>query len=408
MIKPTNETTRYCARHRPSSHLAGMMRTPAGDPRNDDQREGEITVGLYLAARLAQLGVHHVFGLPGDFNLTLLDEMLTEPDLEWVGTTNELNASYAADGYARVGRGLGVLVTTHGVGELSAVNGVAGSYAEDVPVVHIVGMPSTKAMQERALLHHTLLDGDFGRFVRIFSEITTAHVVLDALNAAAQIDDLLTAALNASKPVYLGVPLDLASMTVDRSRLQQALSLARSEPAAVRAFELALDDRLKDEAQVVVLAGPRIHRRSLEPVIAALAEVPGVYVASQAGAKAIVDERHSASLGTYLGAATRSAHVRDIVDQASLMVLAGTVMSDFTTGFFSERYSAADAVELSVDHARIGRAVYPDVRLEDSLPRRAAPRRFAGRARCGHPTHPDERLRRGIGGREAHAKRRIS
>ncbi|WP_259803705.1 thiamine pyrophosphate-binding protein [Brachybacterium muris] len=72
-------------------------------------------------------GANHVFGLPGDFNLTLLDQMLTVEDLEWVGTTNELNASYAADAYARVGRRLGAVVTTFGVGELSAINGLAGS-----------------------------------------------------------------------------------------------------------------------------------------------------------------------------------------------------------------------------------------------------------------------------------------
>ena len=41
--------------------------------------------------------------------------------------SNELNASYAADGYARVKEGsIGVLLTTFGVGELSAVNGIAG------------------------------------------------------------------------------------------------------------------------------------------------------------------------------------------------------------------------------------------------------------------------------------------
>jgi pyruvate decarboxylase len=48
--------------------------------------------------------------------------------LNWVGNANELNASYAADGYARV-KGISALVTTFGVGELSAVNGIAGSYS---------------------------------------------------------------------------------------------------------------------------------------------------------------------------------------------------------------------------------------------------------------------------------------
>jgi len=47
-------------------------------------------------------------------------------------------SAYAADAYARL-RGLGVVVVTYSVGELSALNGVAGSYAERVPVVVITG-----------------------------------------------------------------------------------------------------------------------------------------------------------------------------------------------------------------------------------------------------------------------------
>jgi TPP-dependent 2-oxoacid decarboxylase len=68
------------------------------------------TVGSYLAVRLVQLDVTHLFGLPGDFNLTLLDELLAVEGLDWSGSTNELNAAYTADGYARAGRRPGALV----------------------------------------------------------------------------------------------------------------------------------------------------------------------------------------------------------------------------------------------------------------------------------------------------------
>jgi TPP-dependent 2-oxoacid decarboxylase len=117
-----------------------------------------------------------------------------------------------------------------------------------------------------------------------------------------------------------------------------------------------------------VLAGPRVHRRGLETLVTELAGLPGVQVASQPGSKALLDEDHPASLGTYLGAATRSDEAREAVDNASLLVMAGTVESDFTTGSFTHRYDSARAVALTVDHARIGPAVYPGVRLEDSLP----------------------------------------
>ncbi len=325
------------------------------------------TVGSYLATRLVQLGTTHLFGLPGDFNLTLLDEMLAVKGIDWSGSTNELNAAYSADGYARVGRRPGALVTTFGVGELSAINGIAGSYAEDVPVVHIAGMPSRASMERGAPLHHTFLDGDFLRFVRMFREVTAAQAVLDPRTAAQEIDRVLQVALNTSKPVYLGVPLDVANAPVLAEPLRIPLRCMVSEPAAVAEFRKALELRFAGETGITMLAGPRIHRWGLETRVAELAGLPGVRVASQPGSKALLDEDHSASLGTYLGATTRSDEAREAIDNASLLVMAGTVESDFTTGFFTQRYDAALAVELAVDHARIGRAVYPGVRLEDSM-----------------------------------------
>jgi TPP-dependent 2-oxoacid decarboxylase len=325
------------------------------------------TVGSYLATRLVQLGVTHLFGLPGDYNLTLLDELLAVEGIDWSGSTNELNAAYTADGYARVGRRLGALVTAHGVGELSAINGIAGSYAEDVPVVHIVGMPSRAAMERRAPLHHTLLDGDFLRFARMSREVTAAQAVLDPRTAAQEIDRVLQVALNTSKPVYLGVPVDVANAPVLGVPLRIPLRCMGSEPAAVEAFRIALERRFTGEKGITMLAGPRIHRRGLETVVAELAALPGVRVASQPGSNALLDEDHAASLGTYSGAATRSDEARDAIDNASLLVMAGTVESDFTTGSFTHRYNSALAVELTIDHARVGRSVYPGVRLEDSL-----------------------------------------
>jgi TPP-dependent 2-oxoacid decarboxylase len=325
------------------------------------------TVGSYLATRLVQLGVTHLFGLPGDYTLTLLDELLAVEGIAWSGSTNELNAAYTADGYARVGRRPGALVTAHGVGELSAINGIAGSYAEDVPVVHIVGMPSRAAMERGAPLHHTLLDGDFLRFERMSREVTAAQAVLDPRTAAQEIDRVLRIALNTSKPVYLGVPQDVANAPVLAHPLRNPLRCIGSEPAAVEEFGKALELRFAGEKGITVLAGPRVHRRGLETMVAELAGLPGVRVASQPGSNALLDEDHPASLGAYFGAATRSDEAREAIDNASLLIMAGTVESDFTTGSFTHRYDSARAVEFAVDHARIGRSVYPGVRLEDSL-----------------------------------------
>ena len=134
----------------------------------------EITVAEYLLTRLKEIGVDHLFGVPGDFVLGFFNQVL-KSDLKYVGTCNELNAAYAADGYARI-RGIGAFASTYGVGELSAINGVAGAFAERVPVVVITGSPATINFRTRPLLHHTL--GDYQIPLRMYERITVASTQL--------------------------------------------------------------------------------------------------------------------------------------------------------------------------------------------------------------------------------------
>ena len=117
----------------------------------------------YVLGRLHDIGVTDVFGVPGDFAFPVQDAIVAHPDINWIGCCNELNAGYAADGYARI-RGVGAVSTTYGVGELSAINAVAGSYAEHLPVFHLTGMPDMATQADRALVHHTLGNGEFELF----------------------------------------------------------------------------------------------------------------------------------------------------------------------------------------------------------------------------------------------------
>jgi TPP-dependent 2-oxoacid decarboxylase len=236
--------------------------TPTGSIHSGDQIQGQTTAAGYLASRLHELGADHVFGLPGDFNLALIDEMLAGSSLEWVGSTNELNAAYAADGYARR-RGFGAVLTTFGVGELSAINGVAGSYAESVPVLQITGAPATELMASGALAHHSLVDGDFGHFRRAYDEVTVATEALTRQAPAEQIDRVLSAMLASSQPGYLSIPSDLVSWPVPAAGLRRPLECPGSDPGTLAEFRRAVADRLAHADRVTVLAGHLVRRRHL-------------------------------------------------------------------------------------------------------------------------------------------------
>jgi indolepyruvate decarboxylase len=100
-----------------------------------------VSVADYIVERLAAEGIEHCFGVAGDYVFPICDAVDSSAKVKWIGCSNELNASYAADGYARI-RGTAMLATTYGVGELSAINGVMGAKAEKSLVFHVVGMPS--------------------------------------------------------------------------------------------------------------------------------------------------------------------------------------------------------------------------------------------------------------------------
>lgn len=135
----------------------------------------EATLGRHLAHRLVEIGISDIFSVPGDFNLTLLDQLIAEPGLKNVGCCNELNAGYAADGYARA-RGVGACVVTFTVGGLSIINAIAGTYSENLPVICIIGGPNTNDFGTNRILHHTIGLPDFSQELRCFQTVTCYQV----------------------------------------------------------------------------------------------------------------------------------------------------------------------------------------------------------------------------------------
>ncbi|XP_047162591.1 pyruvate decarboxylase 1-like [Vigna umbellata] len=133
------------------------------------------TIGHHIARRLVEIGVKDVFTVPGDFNLGLLDYLVAEADINLIGCCNELNAGYAADGYARC-KGVSACVVTFNVGGLSILNAIAGAYSEDLPVICIVGAPNSNDNGSQRIIHHSIGIPDFSQELRCFQPVTCHQV----------------------------------------------------------------------------------------------------------------------------------------------------------------------------------------------------------------------------------------
>ncbi|RDB18060.1 putative pyruvate decarboxylase C13A11.06 [Hypsizygus marmoreus] len=338
-----------------------------------EQGNEHISIGNYILARLAQLGVTNVFGVPGDFNLGFLDLIEDHPTLNWVGNCNELNAAYAADGYARVKEhSIGVVVTTFGVGELSAINGIAGAFSEMVPVLHLVGAPSTSQHAEKPMLHHTLGDGRYDAYIKAAKQVTAFQSLLSNKNdAASQIDRALTESITLARPVYLSLPTDLVHTQISSDRLHIPLSSTppRNDPS-VEAFviDLIVQRFAEAEGDAIVLVDACAIRHDVRQEINDFLRKTGFPVYAAPMGKTAVDESFERYGGIYLGTITQP-DIKEKVESAKLILSVGCLRSDFNTGNFSYNIPIRRTIELHSDHTKVQFATFPAIGMKQLIPK---------------------------------------
>ncbi|CAN3484802.1 pyruvate decarboxylase isozyme 1 [Diutina catenulata] len=328
----------------------------------------EITVGRYLFERLNQLNVNTIFGVPGDFNLVLLDAIESVSGMKWAGNANELNAAYAADGYSRV-KGLGCLVTTFGVGELSALNGVAGAFAEHVGMVHIVGVPSIESQAKQLLLHHTLGNGDFTVFKRMSQNISqTTTILSDLANTPGEIDRCIREAYIHQRPVYIGLPTNMVEGKVSADLLNTPLDL-NLPPNDVDSQQEVIEEifRMVDNAKnPIILVDACASRHQCREETQRLADITQFPVFSSPMGKSTIDESNPRFGGVYVGELSLP-EIKEAVESADLVLSVGALMSDFNTGSFSYHMQTKNVVEFHSDYIKIRSANYPGVQMKPLL-----------------------------------------
>lgn len=310
------------------------------------------SVADYLLDRLNECGIAHLFGVPGDYNLQFLDNVIAHQALAWVGCANELNAAYAADGYARC-KGGAALLTTFGVGELSAINGIAGSYSEYLPVIHIVGSPCLAAQQRGELLHHSLGDGDFQHFSRMAKEVTVAQAALTPENASYEIDRVLRESFSTSRPGYLLLPSDVALAPAVKPTRPLALTVPAADAGVLEDFRKAAQEKLTESRSIALVADFLAQRFGQQKALQQWMDDTPLRHSTLLMGKGLFDEGRQGFIGTYSGAASDEG-IRAAIEDAELVICVGVRFSDTLTAGFTQRLTAEQTIDIQPDATRIG------------------------------------------------------
>ncbi len=322
-----------------------------------------ISVSDYLISRLASLGVEEFFGLPGDYNFNIIESVENNPKTNWVGCTNELNAGYAADGYARI-KGYGALITTFGVGELSAINAIAGSMSEFVPVVKIVGVPDTKYIEQNALIHHNLNTPDYHAFIKAYSNVVETAAFLNEQNAKEEIDRALNVLINEKKPVYIAIPMDICNKIIDDTynvEVQKSDENNLNE-AANSALEL-----IENSQNPVILADVMVKRFCAKEQLYKFVKKTNYPVTTFLMSKDLINHEEFANyLGTYTGK-NGNLNAYRIVNNSGCPIFIGTVISDINTHGFDLKFNPDDFINIQSDFTVVKNKMYKKVLMKDIL-----------------------------------------
>ena len=321
-----------------------------------------LSIGQYLIRRLCDYGLRHVFGLPGDYVLTLYS-MLEHSPLQLVNCTREDCAGFAADAYARV-HGMGAVCVTYGVGGLSVANSIAGAYAEKSPVIMISGAPGLSERGGDPLLHHRVRE--WRTQLEVFDKLCAASLeIVDPATAFRDIDYLLDTAHRLKRPVYLELPRDMVAVVPDHIRPYVQPPRA-SDPEALAEAVKEAAARVAAAKRPVIIAGIELHRYGLQADAVALAEKAGIPLAATMLAKSVVSEVHPLYVGLYEGALGRR-EVTEFVEESDCLIILGALLTDIDLGIFTAKLDAATSIYAASDDLRISHHHYHDVLLDDFI-----------------------------------------
>jgi indolepyruvate decarboxylase len=329
------------------------------------------TVAQYALARLSQLGIDRIFGVPGDYAFAINDAAEQVPGLSWVACANELNASYAADGYARI-RGASMLSTTYGVGELSAINGVMGSKAHRLPVFHLVGMPSERIQRQGLVTHHNLGDTVYDRFQSISASACCVSAVLTPDNCVDELERVIREALRQSMPAYMVISELHGNMPVlgtpvvgkPIGSIKRQHSVKAELDAAVGTV-LARLSAAKNPVAVVTSLVSRYGVQDRAAEFVRRANLPVVLTPNDKGA---IDESIPQFVGLYAGIWSSSKAICDAVAAADLVLdIGGMVTTELNTGMWTATVDPAKVVSIQDSWVRAGGKVFIGAAIDDVL-----------------------------------------
>lgn len=325
------------------------------------------TTAEYVVSRLVDIGIEHSFSVPGDFAFAIDHALINNEKLHNVVNANELNASYAADGYARI-KGAAILCTTYAVGELSALNGVMGSKAENLVVFHLVGAPNDSAVAKHKCVHHTLGDGVYGNFFALSASAACVSAVITPDNAVREMNRVIKDAFKYRQPAYIQIGLDDGNRPVTDTTIEDSnCDAITSNPSQLQqAVDLILQT-LSSTKKIVAVPSIKLDRFGITNKAIKLIEKLNIPFVLMPHDKGVLPEQHKQYAGFYAGLLSDEG-TAELIENADIVLNLGDAFwSDFNTAGFTNNLDLNKVLNLAPQFVENSKIRITNVYLSELL-----------------------------------------
>lgn len=311
-----------------------------------------------LVRYLEHRGVDHIFGLCGHTNIAVLTALTNSP-IKFINVRHEQIAAHAADGYARVKKRAGVVLSHLGPGLTNAATGVANAALDSIPMVVIAGdVPSHyygKHPHQEINLHADAAQWEVYRpFVKRAWRVERPDLFPEIVAKAFQL-----AESGRPGPVLVSVPMDIFSASIDVELFE------RVKPHTASLAKPALDEEvakqivvaLGDAERPVIYAGGGILIADASDELAAFADHMSIPVAHSLMGKGAIPDDHPMTLGMTGFWGTQ--FVNDSCRKADYLLGLGTSFKEADSSSWESDYTfdipKTKLIHIDIDPSEIGR-----------------------------------------------------
>lgn len=322
----------------------------------------KIRVADYLAQKLVENGVRHVFMLTGGGAMHLNDALGHAKGLQVVCCHHEQTLAMAADAYTRLTNRLACVNVTTGPGGLNAMNGVFGAYVDSIGMVIVSGQVKRETVVSNTGLELRQLGDQEVRIVECVKPITKfAYLIQDPTEIRYIAEKAIWLARSGRPgPVWIDVPVDVQSALVDPDTLRgfdpygQGLGEGFALPAeanpqrgeALRSTCGAILARLREAERPIILAGMGVRIAGAYEPFLDLIDRLGVPVATCWNAHDLLPNAHPLYAGRPGPIGERAGNFS--VQSSDLVLILGSRLSIRQVGY-NYRSFARDAFKVMVD-----------------------------------------------------------